>query len=475
MRRLPQPARCLPAILAMLTIAAAAPAPALADEVAPGVFLDTNLRFQAADLHNPDLGTSGDDNVANVAGEARFQLTARFNEDALFFWEGRAVVLGGRGGYQSNDTGGVSGNESFLEWRQSYFEFDNIGDTPFGAKIGRQRLREPYGVWWNQNYDAVKAGYDSTLFRGEIAVGEDLFSYSTADDDFGADEQDITRIMAEGSWQYYYENFFEARVLVQNDHSSIFVGQVQDPTDLDTINGDFAWAGLRAAGKTKFVAPGGNKTHYRFDLVALTGDENMATITPAGLVTAVTPMDVSGWAFDGGVDIPLPNIPPLVHIGYAYGSGDGNLADTDDDAFRQNGIHGNFSKIGALTENTDNYGTVLRPELSNIHVFSAGATTPVFDASDAGIIYRYYRLDEPAAALASTRVMNALNGVDRDLGHGVDLMFNMDVLEEMHWQLPQVENVKLRSSLGFFHTGDAFGPNDGETAVRGLVELKIKL
>jgi alginate production protein len=233
------------------------------------------------------------------------------------------------------------------------------------------------------------------------------------------------------------------------------------------------WGGVRAAGKASvYPEAGEQKLLYRVDLLGVTGREKTGTIGAANTVTAINSRDVSGWAFDASADIPLPQINPLIHLGYAYGSGDNNTTGTDH-AFHQTGLQGNYSQIGALSQNTDNYGTVLRPELSNIHIISAGVTTPVLHASDVGVIYRYYRLADTATSIASSGIFNTLDGTHRSLGQGVDLLFNADVMKEAAWNPSHVQSVGFRSSLGFFRSGDAYGAAKGENAVRGLVELKV--
>ena len=98
---------------------------------------------------------------------------------------------------------------------------------------------------------------------------------------------------------------------------------------------------------------------------------------------------------------------------------------------------------------------------------------PVLEASNIGAVYRYYRLDQAATALVTSGVENNLNGVDHDLGQGVDLLFNTDLLKDVQPQVKNVQDVSFRSSLGFFRAGDAFGTREGDIAVRGLVEVKV--
>jgi alginate production protein len=460
----------------LLAIFAGLPAFAAAGEknMAPSPFLiEGQVRVQGVGENNTGMGM-GSDSTGLLGAEGKLKVTARLGENSHFYWEGRGVAGLGHSGFETDDTGSVSSENNFLEWRESYFEFDNIGKQPFIVKAGRQRVKEPYGVWWNQNFDAVRLAYDTTLFRGFVLAGQNLFSYNSSRD-FTDDERDIARVLAEGSWQYHYQQFFETRLMFQNDHSGIDdIGTIQEPDDRNSMDGNLVWAGVRAAGKTRAFA-GADKIHYRVDVMGVAGSENFDMTAPSGtsnlIVTGTDERDVLGWAVDAGVDIPLvKDSRPLLHLGYAFGSGDDDPNGSTDHAFRQSGLDGNFSRIGALSQNSSNYGVVLRPQLSNIHILTAGLTSAVFQSSDVGLLYRYYRLAEPANALPSSGVNNTLNNDDRDLGHEIDLLFNTDI--SRHFNMGEKE-AYLRTSLGAFRAGDAFGTNEGEVAARGLVELGV--
>jgi hypothetical protein len=457
-------------------ICTAARAETLPPPANPPYLLETQIKLQGTDEDNANLGAGGSNNIGLLSAEARLRLTANINDNTLFFWEGRGVGGIGRGGFESSDTGNVSNVNNFLEWRQSYLQFNNLGDQPFSVTAGRQRVRESYGDWWNQDFDAVRLSYDTTLFRGFVLAGQNLFSYNTSEE-FRHDNKDIFRTIAEGSWQYHYQQFFETRLMYQDDHSGIGdIGDVEAANDPNNTDGQLAWAGVRAAGKAPSFIDSADKIIYRADLMGVAGHEDFDTTAPAGssslVVTGTDGRDVLGWAFDGAVDIPLAlAAKPMIHLGYAYGSGDDDSGDGTDNAFRQSGLEGNFSHLGVLSKNVSNYGTVLRPELSNIHILSAGVTMPLFTASDGGIVYRYYRLAEPTTGLSSSGVNNTLNGRDRDLGHGLDLLFNTDLYQNTNQRNGRIQDVYLRSSLGAFRAGSAYGSNEGEVAGRGLVEL----
>jgi alginate production protein len=233
---------------------------------------------------------------------------------------------------------------------------------------------------------------------------------------------------------------------------------------------------VRAKGNFNSFMDSADKIQYRVDLMGVAGSEDFTLTAPAGsssvVVTGRDDRDVMGWGFDAGIDVPLAlSWKPLVHLGYAYGSGDNGSG--DDGAFRQSGLEGNFSRVGVLSQSVQNYGTVLRPDLSNLHILSAGLTMPLFSASDAGVIYHYYRLADDATGLISSGVNDTLSGDSHDVGQGIDLLFNTGLYERADKQAGQFNSAYLRTSLGAFRAGDAYGANEGEIAGRALVEVGL--
>jgi len=199
------------------------PALAQPEQSYPKITLDNEVRLQGGDINNGDLGTTGGNNAGVLAAELKSKLTYAVNPDALIFWEGRGVAAAGHSGFEDENTGAIANSGGFVEWRQSYVQLSDIGGVlPANARIGRQMVAEPYGLWWNQNFDAVRANYDTSLFKGSLIGGQNLFHYRTNYNDNSLDNQkDIARVMAEGSWQYYYQNFIEARVAYAGDNQNL--------------------------------------------------------------------------------------------------------------------------------------------------------------------------------------------------------------------------------------------------------------
>lgn len=454
-----------------------------AEKEKPKLQVRTDIKLQAIGEDNTDLGTVNGDFVDSRSAEAKMRVTYDPLKTVRFLWEGRAVKNHGETGSEDPNTGANAGREDFLEWRQSWVEFKSLGGRePASLKVGRQRFSEPYSLWWSRDFDALRLGYESTLSSGFLAVGENLVSYRTSHDDFMAEDEGLLRVLAEESWQWRPEQFIDFRFMWQDDHSGMeYPGSLVPTDNRDSSDANLFWGGLRASGKTMNPV-GGENVGYRLDLMGLTGTDEVQTTGagPGGFrtVTATRENDVTGWALDAGLTVPLPvraEKNPVAIIGYAFATGDDNAADSDDESFRQTGLDGNYSRPGIASESLHNYGSILRPDLANIHVATLGVGVPVFKTSDVSMLYHHYRLDEPATALETSGIDAPLNGNDHDLGQGVDVMLNVDIASEFSLTNTPFDSIDLKTTLGVFRSGDAYGPDgDGETAARGLTELRFR-
>lgn len=445
--------------------------------------LEGDVKAQVIGEENKDLGTGDEEYTQTESLEAKIKMNVSPAEDVRLYWEGRFVKAYGDQESFETETGVTDTQGDFAEWRQSWIGFDNLfGRAPLSLRAGRQRIAEPYSLWWNRDYDAARVLYESTLLNGFLGVGQNLASYRTTRDDFEEDNEDILRVMAEASWQWKYQQFFETRLMYQDDYSGLEeTGNLVDADDFDPEDFDLFWAGVRFKGSEFNPLSKQNDFGYKLDLLGVAGE--VETISTAGTgnpdfrsVTGQDDRDVLGWAFDGRFTVPLQMIcEPRMIFGYAYGSGDDDPADNTDNMFHQTGLDSNYSRPATAATSLHNYGSVLRPDLSNLHVISAGLGLPVFDASDLTFFYHHYRLDEDATSLETSGVDAALNGTDKDVGDALDIMMNVNLTDEFGLETGRIRKVDFRTSLGMFQAGDAFGPaGDDETAYRGLMEIRLR-
>ena len=153
--------------------------------------------------------------------------------------------------------------------------------------------------------------------------------------------------------------------------------------------------------------------------------------------------DVSGWAFDVGLDwlLPLP-WEPRVFAGYAFGE-----RGVPSDRRRRP----NEAGFGGV-ERFHSYGLLLQPELANLGIVTAGAGIALFRSSSLDLVYHYYRLVEPAEELRDSLLQFQLDGEHRALGHGVDLVLAVEEWERFEFDIA-VSALRTSNAFGEFDAG----------------------
>lgn len=455
-------------------------APALAGQTYGPLTLDGAIKAQMTLLENNDLGTANARYQNSQIVEGRLRATLKITDDVTAMTEARAVKNFGDGGGIDQDTGELLGRDDFAELRQYWVSFSSLfGYVPLSAKLGRQRFSEPVGLWWNRDFDAVRLSYNTTLLNSFIAAGQNMGGYRTTKDDFRNDDEDLLRVMGETSWQWRYGHFIEGRFSYLNDHSGRnAAGSLFDANNRDSSDARLAWAGIRSHGLLRgYAALDG--IAYRLDLMGVAGTEDTESTAaaPGGMrsVTGYSERDVRGWAFDSSLRVPLPTALKADFIaGYAFGSGDDNPNSGTDNAFRQTGLDSNSSRLGFSNAAVHNFGSVLRPDLSNIHILTAGLSAPLFTASDITGIYHYYHLDEKATGLLTSGIRAPLNNRDRELGHGLDLVLSSNLTDEFGLDTGAVGPLTFKATAGAFRAGDAYGAADDEWSSRGYIEFQLR-
>lgn len=440
--------------------------------------VDPSLAMQFKGLENNDLGTAGDNQLHSWAIMPRARVTADITDGIRAVVDARAVAIDGSTPGE-DDNGESLTTNNYMELRQYFVRFagDMFGAPHLNLTVGRQRIRESQALWWNRDIEAVRLGYDTTLLKGFVAVGEQLSSNSTIDNFFDS-RQDRLRFMGEASWHYSPGHFVDLRALYEDDHSGTgAVGDVILSDDQDEEDFNLLWAGARFHGNAARQFPVLSGLDYRFDAMVVSGEEDIVTTAAAGSdtrnITGINNRDVFGWAIDGSLSWKSDNLPlrPVFTLGYAYGSGDDDTTDNKNNEFRQSDLHGNSSLAGNSTGSVYHYGEVLRPELSNIHILTVGAGIPLGEFADVNLFYHYYRLDEKAASLRSSGIRANLNNSDKDIGHELDVVLNFDLGEAFDFAPTTISRAKLRTSAGVFRAGDAYGAAADENSARVFTEL----
>ncbi len=400
-----------------------------------------------------------EDDVAQLDQELEIELLYPWRDDVVVFLEGKLVF--------DNDLYAEDGDrdsEGEVQRGQSWLYLDKLFDSRFSLQAGRQSIRDRRSWWWDRKLDAVRLFYDGTPISFQLAAAERLIPEELGTD-IDPEIEDVFRVLGRITWRWAKKQRLVLFYAHQNDHSNVpREANLISESREDESDADLNWLGLRATGRWK-IKPYG-RFDYWLDAAAVRGDETVIDFDDAGdglsVVDEIEEFKVRGWGLDVGITRRADSsIPYNVTLAYARGSGDRDLDDRVDRSFRQTGLQNNDAKFRGVNR-FRYYGELLRPELSNMQVFTVGLGRRFWKRSSIELVYHYYRQVEPAPFLRASRLRTRPLGEKKGIGQELDVVIGLE--EWKHWELELVGAV--------FRAGSAFGPQSGEWATAVLFELE---
>ncbi len=185
----------------------------------------------------------------------------------------------------------------------------------------------------------------------------------------------------------------------------------------------------------------------------------------------------------GGLDIgatyqfrKLPLSPSLT-LGYAWGSGDRDPNDNQNQEFRQTGLQSNERRFAGFSD-FKYYGEGFDPELSNLQIVTVGLGFRVMPNISVDLVYHRYWLHKMADAIRNSALTAEINQdetqLTRDMGNGIDIVMGIR-------RLFGVRRLGFDLRVGWYLPGKAYqiqgGPPDNPTfrapnkSIGGLVKF----
>lgn len=425
--------------------------------------------FQYTQDDNKDLGTSTSKPAVTFSEQFVLSFKKPLDNKKHFYTKLRAY----NSKYNTDGSDDISLNddpnkdEKFLELRELYFH-QRMSD--YALRIGRQRLREERSLWWNSDNDLIRLFYKKDGDSGFIAAGEDLASYRTDRHEDGDDESRF-RVLGEYRYQYASDHFLEPRFIAEYDHSD--ARETNDivsarAVDEEDING--LYFGVRAKGKLY------QKWHYRSDIIALVGSQdsqNYSKIanTDEYRAGAKSEQNLRAWAMDTDVKYTIHD-DIFIKAGYAFASGDKDGG--TDTEFRQSGLESGSSRSDLERQTQRNYGEVFRPELSNMHILTAGVSYNPTQRLTVGTNYFYYRQVELADDVRSSGITANPNNKDKTLGHEVDVGATYYLQDSDKDEDTFLDKASVRMVGGMFIPGAAYDEGNDNPSYRLFTELRLE-
>ena len=429
----------------------------VADDVEPSSFpleLSGSLDLVYDGIKNVALGQRPGDDLLNLKQELQLQLFYSASERLSAFseikWRADQQIYPDEIPQWSEE---VRLGESWLHWQP-------LSDSAVSIKIGRQYFVEPRQWWWYDVLDALRFDYTRDPWHLTIGVAETLVRTSSRENFINPQEEDVLRLLGHVDWKLSTALQFSAFYLGQRDHSTRPpLDSLMEIARVDESDADLHWIGLRVSGDIDLTL--GSTLKYWADAAAVSGDETLFEFTNEvdgiSRVTAVWQQRVRGDAVDLGLVWESNTARrPTLAVSYARGSGDTNLDDDTDRAFRQTGLQYPFQEFRY-------YGELLRPELSNLSITTVTMGFAVTTGSYLTLGYHRFRQVYPTDFLRYARIELLPTGQDNDIGSELSLL-----IEIREW-----ENLAVVLAAATFQAGDAFGAAAGVRAESLFLKLTL--
>ena len=402
-----------------------------------------------------------DDDILAVELGAELEFLYQLSKNVAFFLEGKLTY--------ENDIHAENGDEesdTVIERGEMWLYLGRPLGSNFGLQIGRQTFQDEREWWWDEDLDAVRIYHNHKLFQFEIGLAQELAKTASNENRLDPEEEDVMRILFNGTISLSQSLRLDAFALYQHDYSTTEnLNERLKEDKEDEIDSDIVWVGLRASGEKEFDSIG--EINYWVDSAIVTGEETVMEFDDLGgnfiFVEDRNERDIEGWGVDLGASWLAPfSWEPTITLGYAIGSGDKDENSSKDNAFRQTGLEDNNNKFNGV-DRFRYYGELFRPELSNLQIWTASLGFPLSKNSSIEMVYHHYQQVKATDFLRDVSIDADLHDMNKNRHVGDELDIVIGIEEWKHWEIELIGAI--------FWAGNAYGSLSGETAE--VVALKV--
>jgi alginate production protein len=375
-------------------------------------------------------------------------------------------------GNDNNNVGATS--QTFIGLKEAWIDYGGLTSYPDESiRLGRQRIRQDDALYWDDDIDALRWIFNTTLLQAQIGVGHEFSTYRSDNVELPPEQKQRVYSFGTLSGEWYPQQRIGARFVHADDHGDQpLPGQVVD-SETKLQNGHITWAGF-FADNHYYDGLDSPPLTYNASMTWLFGSQRTAFVDPTtSIVTGEDDGNLHAWAADVGLRyrLPSPRFPLQLGASYTYSTG-GSPGDVSDQ-FEQTGIQSNYSTFtgtrALITRFTDAY----RAELGNLRVGSAYASLN-FGEWDTSLIYSRYNRVHGDAPVTVDNLVVAPNTISRDLGNGYDFILTRYLggkTEQQTYLLADEHQSSVRLRGSIFDPGAAYSHGDSEFRV--TVELTL--
>ena len=375
-------------------------------------FLDDRLgiggriKYEREVRDNHDLEEDFASNRTDEAWRASLEATWSIDRQRFLF---------GKGTWKSSNTTeedelDITANQDLGLEELYYFE-QGILDKPISIQVGRMDFDEGREWFYDTSLDAVRLEWEEGPYSIEA-------SWSTLLGDPPAAVADRQNRILAARWRQG-----------SRTHIGLYLIDIVQDRDEPTLNESPFFIGFQSHGRKM-----GGDLRWWIDGAYVSGVDGFDKVSAFGI--------------DGSVARRFEDLPwePYLFGGWAWGSGDKDPTDGTNRNFRQTGYEDNNSRYFGVASYRY-LGVVTRPELSNLSIVTVGAGVRPRRNVSVDLVFHTYNQVEASTEIRRSRLRMSPDGLHRDLGTELDLVFGMTEL----W-----DDFDVELEVGRFQPGPAF-------------------
>ena len=323
--------------------------------------------------------------------------------------------------------------KAFAGINELWIQYNGLTSYPGEAvRLGRQRIRQTDSEWWDQDAEALRWIFATTLLHADVGIAHPSLTLRT-------DHADLP--VARSDRNYWFGNI--AMDLRAQNTLGFRVTRADSTVSAEQLT----WLGLYADNGFHTILGADRRWSYGAAANHLSG---------AG---------VSAWQAGAAARWRPVSRGPL-QLGGGYTWSEGGASGGRSHQYEQTGMQSNTSYFTGTHTLIGRYNEVLRPELGNL-VVATGFASLTFTANDASLVVSKFQKDSGRAAIVTGHPTLVPVNDDPDLGNGVDLVFTHYFARDKRPQrlldrgdaftAPERRSlISVRAS--FFDPGRAYGP-----------------
>jgi alginate production protein len=428
-----------------------------------------------------DLGLSDSDRNDHFQLNLAPRALIAFNSALTGYFRGRVFLpTSGAAPFDLDQPDDARASKGFAGLNELWVQYNGITSYPGEAvRIGRQRIRQGDGEWWDQDADSLRWFLDTTLRSAEIGVAHQFSTYRTDSVDVPIEQRGRTYIFVDIATRWRVDNRLGLRATHAIDHGRLPEIDQAVSADEKLERSQLTWIGVFADNGFYEMIESDRSLAYTLEATYVIGSQDVATRDAGSAIASHLSQTVGAW--NGSVGLrwqPLANVP--LQLGAAYTYSQGGAEGDRSTQYQQSGMQSNSSYFTGTQTLTSRYNEMLQPELGNLRIATAFLSLNLTNQT-LGLVFEEFRKDDGAAPIRTRNVTANTVGDSTDIGTGVDLVFAhyfglappaRRLLESGDAFRAQERRslIALRASL--FRPGDAYAP-EAKTVYRLMLEATL--